>query len=289
LDRLPPSKRTLSGQHNSVSTDFVAERVPGSNHYFTSRLDVVVHLNSEFVRASEGSAAGVQLAVNDKVSNLLDLKVANGRVQSFYTGWLTGPQRAVTTRTVLRFAFENYAQTNAVRDGENHLEVCVSQYGSRFIGAVIVGSATGIDATTAQPKQLDLQVPKSLQAIASEPFDVPCHLARRCERTDKSAVVAVAPVGEVGSNDAVRDQRTYTGIGLGRDGTFKLRADRPGGAVVPKGHTSRRVQRSDRDRGRRGRKPADGAILGSAGTSGGGIAHAGRTAAPNSRKAAAKG
>lgn len=229
LSKTTPAERTLLPGREALESRFTVQTTVGlSGNRFTSRLRAVIRLNSGSASQDATASTSVQLAVNGRVSNLIDLTRQDGRIVYTYTGLLTGAQQGDAAAPELSIDFENYAQTKAVTAGANVLSVSMSADGGGLVESIVLEPESGVGYTSADPKQLNITTPGSLRVPVGETFDIPFQLSRRCERPDKPATISVKAFHDSAVLEPAAPSITYSGVANGRNGVLHARIDAAG-------------------------------------------------------------
>ncbi|MGC4941893.1 hypothetical protein [Kribbella sp. DT2] len=227
LSRMTQAERTLTPTRKVLSSHFVVPSTVGlAQERFTSRLEIVVRRRQPLSQGPQESSARIRLAINDRVSNLIELTGDRDRIAYTFVGLLTGAQRGMSKSVVTRLGFENYGQLGAVKAGRNVLSVVLDDAG--VVDSAVVSERSSVAYTTAAPQQLTLTTPETMRVPAGTEFTIPFQLARRCERPDKPVTVAAGAMNKSPSSLTIVADAKFSGIGDGIQGVLRARSDQPG-------------------------------------------------------------
>ncbi|MBX7266715.1 hypothetical protein KIF24_12180 [Micromonospora sp. Llam7] len=136
-----------------------------------------------------------------------------------------GPVTTVTKDDSIVVDYENYPRAGSVSPGPNTFKVAL-QDGDGLVDRVEIDPASGFTATTIQPEQLSIALPKKLSAEVGEQFTLPYEVSSRAERADRPLSVLVESAG--GPLELDRDQDTFSTTGTKQTGEFTGTATQPG-------------------------------------------------------------
>ncbi|MBQ1023684.1 hypothetical protein [Micromonospora sp. C95] len=215
-------ERTLTGDRTQFSARWTltaGDLAP----WFTTRLKMRI----TFARgAPADGTARVVGALNDSPAALVTLRAQpGGGTRVFYDGYLSGPVTTVTKEDSIVVDYENYPRAGSVSPGPNTFKVAL-QDGDGLVDRVEIDPASGFTATTIQPEQLSIALPKKLSAEVGEQFTLPYEVSSRAERADRPLSVLVESAG--GPLELDRDQDTFSTTGTKQTGEFTGTATQPG-------------------------------------------------------------
>jgi hypothetical protein len=191
--------------------------------WFTTRLKMRVTFAHD--PPADGNAR-VIAAINDKPAALVTLRAAQpDGTRVFYDGYLSGPVTTVTKDDSIAVDYENYPRDGSVTAGVNTFRVAL-QDTDGLVESVEIDPSSGFAATTIQPEQLSIALPKELSAEVGERFTLPYEVSSRAERADRPLRVLVEKAG--GPLEFDRDQDEFSTTGAKQTGQFTGTATQPG-------------------------------------------------------------
>lgn len=181
----------------------------------------VIRLVGRLALSRSPGECALSASTNGRTSAQFIIKTHRNAASLSETGWIQGSRLIRTRSRFVHLDYRNYVQISGVRPGLNPLTVSLRNLQrSSCIRDIVLSPGTGIYVTTANPEELSLHVPRTLNATKGVPVTIQYTLVRRGGWPDRGATVVLNPPDGM----RVEGPRTahFSHVGHVQDGVFHV-------------------------------------------------------------------